>query len=296
MIAPIEFPVPRTQARREPRTTARTERPRRAAKPPVSRDIEDEKRHADELAKRDRELAELARTLSGTDQADILAQAGRTEVRYKFHHKQSHPYEVAVFEDRDVYWRVLLPKGFYINLRKTDIVRIEPVGRVTGYRTWVDKTGQYSTVAKYVRYEQPLVQLSKPDGQLLSLAPDALAEADFGALKQLVLGCGKSPADPRYFRSKWIDQVAVVTDVCAIKRATEWTVTAEVEKTTGGNERIDDVWKYPIETTVSVLSYAETRDDAVRSLFESNFPLSDWDEIDSTEYGTVRSAFQSSFK
>ncbi|QDV54185.1 YHYH domain-containing protein [Rosistilla oblonga] len=88
-----------------------------------------------------------------------MREPGR-EVKYLFHHVRLHPYEVSEFEENGVFWKVSLASGYNVNLRKSDIVRIDSVDPMD-FRTWVDASGRFSTIAKYVDLQSRTLQLDR---------------------------------------------------------------------------------------------------------------------------------------
>ncbi|MGV3485368.1 MAG: SHD1 domain-containing protein [Planctomycetaceae bacterium] len=106
--------------------------------------------------------------------------------RFVFHHKELHPYDVQSFSDNKKLWRVLLTKGFNVNLHKDEIVRIEAVDDIKDYRTWFDSTGKHSTVAKFIDFKDPFVRLHVFDGNLITLSVHKLSEVDKRHLQKIV--------------------------------------------------------------------------------------------------------------
>lgn len=108
------------------------------------------------------------------------------DLRYIFHHVALDPYDVATFASNGEYWRVLLAKGFHVNVRQVDIVRIEPAEDLKDFRTWIDKTGKFSTVAKFVNLDGRRLTLSVFEGGQVSLNANQLSLHDQKQLRRIV--------------------------------------------------------------------------------------------------------------
>lgn len=109
----------------------------------------------------------------------------KAEANYSFHHIKHSPYEVDKFESNNDHWHVLLAKGLTVNLAKKYIVRIEPIGDLQGYRTWIDSTGKFSMVAKFFRYKSNLVALELLDGKRMQIQMENLSETDQKHLQEI---------------------------------------------------------------------------------------------------------------
>ena len=107
--------------------------------------------------------------------------------KFIFHHRAFEPYEVIDFDDNEEYWHSLLTKRFRVNLRKTDIVRIEPVDDPMELRTWIDSTGKFSTVAKFLDLERSKVNLLTIDEQSISVPLRRLSDVDQRHVRKILV-------------------------------------------------------------------------------------------------------------
>ena len=150
------FTFPRTSvktAREKPRVSAR--RSARSAARPITRRGEPSAKKADPVKPKD--------TL---------------EAKYKFHHSEHDPYLAVSFTDSDKSWRLYTPRANHIRLAKSKVVRIEPIDDVHGFRTWMDSTGRFSTVAKFHDLQEHQVKLEKLTGRLIRLPVERLSDVD----------------------------------------------------------------------------------------------------------------------
>lgn len=143
-----------------------------------------------------RTTARMSARVEARQQREELAQAEKVKrvekaidpPRFIFHHTAFEPYEVVDFDDNEEYWQSLLTKRFRVNLRKTDIVRIEPVDDPMERRTWIDSTGKFSTVAKFVDLERSKVNLLTVDEQTLSVPLRRLSNVDQRHVRKILDG------------------------------------------------------------------------------------------------------------
>lgn len=291
----VPFPAVRTTARTEPRRSPRRTAPDVSRYRSTKRMAEAEPLAAAGAAERDRNAKAAEERLAALARAEAAKEAGRLAAHYRFHHEELHPYDVFSFEDNERYWRVLLTKDFFVNLPKKDIARVEPVNCPTGFRTWADQTGRYSTVAKYVQYKKPYVQLVTPAERKVVVKEDELNELDQERLQEIIECRGPDAPKRRFFKSKQIDQVVAVTDVCLTLDTTHWKATAEVRRTTKGNRLLQDKeFKHPQYSVISDGSapFSESRLNAERRLFEKHFPTETWNEIGEEEYTQLQQRFE----
>ena len=89
--------------------------------------------------------------------------------KYEFHHVDHDPYLAVSFADAKESWRLLTPRQNHIRIPKAKIVRVEPIDDLRGYRTWIDTTGRFSTVAKFVTRKRELVELERLSGRVIHI-------------------------------------------------------------------------------------------------------------------------------
>ncbi len=107
-------------------------------------------------------------------------------VNYIFHHVRDTPYKANAFEEEgDDLWIATLTTTARARLKKELIVRIECVTDLRGFRTWIDKTGKYSTVAKYVESDGKKVRLESFQGKTLSVSIDSLSQVDIEHIQKI---------------------------------------------------------------------------------------------------------------
>lgn len=105
--------------------------------------------------------------------------------KYDFHHVDHDPYQAVSFTDVDKSWRLLTTRDNHIRIPKSKIVRIEPISDERDYRTWIDSSGRFSTVAKYIELKMPLVELEKLEGRRINLPVARLSEVDQEYIRQI---------------------------------------------------------------------------------------------------------------
>lgn len=226
--------------------------------------------------------AEARRVLEAKQEMRAQASAAyhRLAPRFTLHHDTLHPYEAVDLLDNDEYWRILLSKGWFLNLDKKHIVRVEPIECPTDYRTWVDASGQFSIVAKLGKIKKPYVQLVSITGRTHAVNADKLSDVDRRFLTSLLHGI--TTMKPKYFKGTRLDQVAKVYRFCIF----EGRASAEVEKTTRGNRILDDnQWKYPKKIAISQFG-------TIESLIADAFPSDVWTEIERAEYDKLEFSYR----
>lgn len=273
----------RTAARTTARTTARSydyqdsirgEQERREKLLPDRRqeDLEAAAR-AVEIERRRNEEAEQEM------RSQVAAVYHRMAPRYTLHHDTLHPYEAVGLLDNERYWRILLPKGWYVNLEKSRIVRIEPIECPTDFRTWVDLSGTFSIVARLEKINNSYIQFTSINGRRHSIKVENLSVVDRRYLQELLLGIKSTPA--KHYKERRMKQVAKVHRFCII----DGRASAEVLKTTDGNEILKDKqWKYPQEITI-------THRGDVDDLLLIAFPSDIWEEIDEKKFDQLRLSY-----
>jgi hypothetical protein len=98
--------------------------------------------------------------------------------RYEFHHIEHDPYLALSFTEIDRSWRLETRDQLFIRLPKDKIVRIEAILDPRDFRTWIDSTGRFSVVAKFMEQLESKVRLSKLNDSLLEVGLDKLSEVD----------------------------------------------------------------------------------------------------------------------
>lgn len=274
----------RSSARTEARTSARSYDYRERIRAEQDRRdalIADRIKEDEAAELRAREIENRLREEANREmRAHVAAEYHRMAPRFTLHHSTLHPYEAVELLDNEEYWRILLAKGWYINLNKSRIVRVEPIECPTEYRTWVDASGAFSLVAKLEKAKKPYVQLTSINGRTHSVNADKLSDVDRRYLKSLLSGI--SSKSPTFYKCKEFDQVAKASRFCVL----DGKASAEVVKTTRGNEILDDKqWKYPKH--ISIVQYGTVDD-----LLASAFPTEIWDEIDETEFDRLSILFR----
>ena len=150
--------APKTTVRRKPRTSAR-----------LSYYVK---------ARAKREDMRVSRSIQTTTDSSLSHE-------FLFHHVKFNPYKAVSFTDEKTTWRLYTPKRTHIQIAKERIVRIEPVDP-KNFRTWIDSTGTYSTVARYETFDEPDLELTKLHGDRIRLDVRRLSLPDKLHVKALV--------------------------------------------------------------------------------------------------------------
>lgn len=111
----------------------------------------------------------------------------RGDTVYRFHDIDLGPYQVTSFDDNKANWKCLLASGFRVNLAKERIIRIEAVVDPFDFRTWFDRSGEFSIVAKFVDKDEETVTLERMDERQIIVQISRLSEVDIDHLKKIDL-------------------------------------------------------------------------------------------------------------
>jgi len=269
------------------RTTARTTARSYDYRDRIRADEERRKKLVADRLQADKEAEERAKEIerrqseesSQEMRSQVAAEYHRMAPRYTLHHDTSHPYEAVELLDNEKYWRILLSKGWYVNLDKDHIVRVEPIECPTDFRSWVDASGAFSIVARLEKVKKPYIQLASINGRTHSVNADKLSDVDRRYLRSLLAGIQSTPA--KFFKEKTMNQVAKVHRFCFL----DGRASAEVLKTTQENEILDDKqWKYPKTITIA-------RQGNVDDLLATAFPSDIWNEIDEETFNELRLSY-----
>lgn len=99
--------------------------------------------------------------------------------------KMSSPRPVLDFTDNGKFWRVQRPANSEANFPKDLVARIEPTKDLKERRTWIDSTGKFSTVARFVSKDDKSVLLRQLDGKESRLQFSQLSSVDREFLNKL---------------------------------------------------------------------------------------------------------------
>ncbi len=109
----------------------------------------------------------------------------RGDTIYLFHDVEIGPYQVTSFEDNDKNWKCLLASGYRVNLAKERIIRIEASANPQDFRTWFDRSGKFSLVARHIDHDKETVTLEKLDERQIVVQISRLSDVDIEHLKKI---------------------------------------------------------------------------------------------------------------
>jgi len=270
---------------------------KQAEKRKVEEEIERQRALEAAIQDRIREILEDEQQLARA-QTRLLdrSRKSRFDVRFVFHHSIYDPIDVSAFVGDGDRWRVFQSNDkVFMRYLKRRIVRMEPVHCPTEYRTWVDTTGSFSSVARFVDYSRPTVTLETYDHRQVHLKFSRLCEHDREVVEELSEGREGFVGTSWFFRSRFIDQAAQVHDVCISNDTGKWLVSAEAEVTTKHNKRLpDEQWEHPKQLTLWLEDGANpsSRDDAVIAVLSQYYPEEDWSEIEESEFLSLRNDWE----
>ena len=211
-----------------------------------------------------------------------FAESYWSKPRYRFHHREHDPYLVIVFLDAGDNWRLRLVDGRTIVIAKTDIYRILPEECPSEYRTWIDKSGSYSSVGKVEKVRLPYVRVNTIDGRTFTVKVSQLSKPDRLYVESIASGLIDHPDE--YRKAKGLDVVARINRFCAIREGGFWNITAEAIQAT--NEEVIEGQEVPLEFEVSSSTCDRDKppNTCIPSLLEIHFSSDYWEPITQEDY------------
>lgn len=78
-----------------------------------------------------------------------------------------------------------MASGYKVNLAKDRIIRIEAAVNPQDFRTWFDRSGKFSLVARYIDKNKETITLEKLDERQIVVQINRLSEVDVEHLKKI---------------------------------------------------------------------------------------------------------------